>query len=261
VVLVAGGAAGYWLYGDRFPSVVSRLASGAAEKVTDVASRSSERLDSEEGARVVAENEARRLSVREARDSAVGWITLKSATRDAATPSRPGAANPLAPLAKRTGPAYVSLSPVQLAGVLAPLVRQLPPSARQVQLAIKRDQLLLRADIALREVTGAGALGSVIGGALDGRDTLFMAGTFEPVRPGLAQYRVRELRIKGIDVPSRVIPSLVSTLRRRAPRTGTTATADDYAQLAPDALPVPLPRTVADIRVVNGKVTLYKAAQ
>jgi hypothetical protein len=85
--------------------------------------------------------------------------------------------------------------------------------------------------------------------ALDGRDTLRMAGTLDLVRPGLAEYRVRELRMAGIAVPPRLIPSVLGALRRAA-------AADS---LPTDALPIPLPKAVADVRVANGKVTLYKA--
>ena len=99
VVLVAGGAVGYWLYGDRLPSVLSRAASGAADKVTDAAVRTSERLDSEEGARIAAEQEARRRAAREQRDRELGWVTV-NADKPAAPKS-----NPLAPLSRRRGPA------------------------------------------------------------------------------------------------------------------------------------------------------------
>ena len=54
VVLAVGGAAAYWLYGDRLPSVLSRAASGAASRVTGAATTASERLDSKQGARIIA---------------------------------------------------------------------------------------------------------------------------------------------------------------------------------------------------------------
>ena len=100
----------------------------------------------------------------------------------------------------------------------------------------------------VRDLAGDGALRGLLGAALDGRDTLRMAGTLDLVRPGLAEYRVRELRITGIDVPPRLIPSLLGAMRRGA-------AADS---LPTDALPIPLPKAVADVRVANGKVTLYK---
>ena len=65
----------------------------------------------------------------------------------------------------------------------------------------------------------------------------------------------QELRIKGIDVPTRVIPSLATALRRRA-----RYRVPQSDSLAPDALPVPLPSYVSDARVVSGALTLYRAA-
>jgi hypothetical protein len=46
-----------------------------------------------------------------------------------------------------------------------------------------------------------------------------------------------------------LIPSLIEAMHRGV-------TADS---LPSDALPIPLPKAVADVRVANGKVTLYKA--
>ncbi|MBL0938022.1 MAG: hypothetical protein IBJ03_03950 [Gemmatimonadaceae bacterium] len=251
VVILVGGAVGYWLYGDRLPSVLSRAASGAAETVTDVAVRTSERLDSQEGARIAAEEEARRRTRREARDRALGWVAI-----DADAPKlRKGVKDPLAPLRQRNGPAYVSLEASQVATVLAPLLAQLPPSVVTADIAFERDQLLLRTSVALRDFTNVNALGGILGKALDGEDTLFIAGPIEPVRPGLAQLRVKELRLKGLDLPPRIIPSLVGSLKRQALRAGAPM---DTVGITGDGLPVPLPRGVSDARVVNGALTLYR---
>ncbi len=259
-MLVAGGAAGYWLYGDRLPSVLSRAASGAADKVTDAAVRTSERLDSEEGSRIAAEQEARRRSAREARDRELGWVTVNA---DRPVPPK---VNPLAPLKRRNGPAYVSLDAGQVAGLLAPLLQQLPPSAATAQLALDGDQLLVRTSVSLSDFTGQTAIGSILGKALVGEDTLFLAGALEPVRPGLAEFHVRELRLKGIDVPTRLIPGIVRSLRgagtgvESSPTSGTAPNpAVTTEGVSADALPVPLPATVSDVRVVNGKLTLYRA--
>lgn len=251
VVLAVGAAGGYWLYGDRLPAVLSRAASGAADRMTDVAVRTSERLDSEEGARIASEEDAKRRAAREARDKALGWVTVQSGQRPA-----PAKSNPLAPLRRKNGPAYVSLNASQVAGLLTPLLQQLPPSAGRADVAFDRDQLLLRANVAWQDFTGESAFGAVVGKSLLGEDTLLIAGPLEPVRPGLAQLRVRELRVKGFDVPPRAIPSLIEALRRHA-----TAAPEgiDLTGLAADALPVPLPNTVSDARVVNGKLTLYRA--
>jgi hypothetical protein len=143
----------------------------------------------------------------------------------------------------------------------------LPPSATTAQLALDDDILLVRTAVSLSDFTGQSAIGAVLGKALVGEDTLFLAGPLEPVRPGLAQFRVRELRIRGIDVPTRLIPGLVRSLRRsevpeteRRDSVAVDSGAVSTLMLADDALPVWLPSTVSDVRVVNGKLTLYRAA-
>jgi len=148
----------------------------------------------------------------------------------------------------------VSLRAPELAAVLATgMVKVLPSSATRSEVAVVDEQVLMRTVVELRDVAGDGALGSLLGVALNGRDTLRMAGTLDLVRPGLAEYRVRELRMAGIDVPPRLIPSVLGAIRRAA---AAAAAADS---LSTDALPIPLPTAVADVRVANGKVTLYKA--
>lgn len=241
MVLAVGGVGAYWLYGDRLPSVLSRAATGAASRVTDAATMASERLDSNQGARIASENEAARRTDRAKREQSIAWARL--------SPGGTAGREAMARLARRNGPAYVSLRAPELAGVLAAGVsKALPSTASRPDLAIVDEQLLVRAVVDVRDLAGDGALRGLLGAALDGRDTLRMAGTLDLVRPGLAEYRVRELRITGIDVPPRLIPSLLGAMRRGA-------AADS---LPTDALPIPLPKAVADVRVANGKVTLYK---
>ena len=242
VVLAVGGVAGYWLYGDRLPSVLSRAASGAASRVTDAATKASERLDSNQGARIASESDSVRRAARSRVERSVVWARLQpagTAGRDA-----------IARMSRRDGPAFISLSAPEVAALLAGgMSKALPPSASRSEIAIVDERLLLRSVVDLRDVAGDGALRQLLGVALDGRDTLRLAGTLDLVRPGLAQFRVRELRIRGINVPPRLIPSLIAPMRR----------AVAAESLPPDALPIPLPKAVADVRVANGKVTLYKA--
>ena len=176
----------------------------------------------------------------------------------------------LAPLrAARTG-LSLAVGP-QIAGVLAPLQQLRHPRSR-CNSPSTASRCRARGGI-LRDLR-VQAHGHGPGWCADGTDTLFIAGPVEPVRPGVAQFRVRELRLKGVDVPPRFIPPLVRTLRQqgeqrlraRRERTGASAgtKADlgndiDLAGLADDGLPIPLPASVSDVRVVNGKLTLYRA--
>jgi len=245
VVLAVGSGAAYWLYGDRLPATLSRAASGAAIRVTDAASRASERLDSNQGARLVSENDAARRAAREnatKAEKAIVWARL--------APAAPAGREAIVRLSRRNGPAYVSLGAPEVAGLLAGgVATALPLSATQTEVAIADQLLMFRSVVNVRDVAGDGALRTLLGVALEGRDTLRLAGTLDLVRPGLAEYRVRALRIKGIDVPPRLIPSLIKAMRRANPTDS----------LSSDAVPIPLPKAVADVRVSNGKLTLYKA--
>jgi hypothetical protein len=246
-VLVAGGMGGYWLYGDRWPSVLSRTASGAAQQVTAAARRASERLDA-------GDDVGRPLE----RPSKEGPAADPS-SRPAATPEwvpldRPTEQRPPRPprMLRQTGPAYLSLGAADIARLLGgELLRALPRSTRHPELALVADQLLVRAVVDRADVAGSGGVAAVVGALLSGRDTVQLTGTLEVARPGLALYHVREVRMAGVDVPPRMIPSLLHALQRRLPSD----------TVASDALPIPLPLIVGDVRIANGSVTLYKAVR
>lgn len=210
---------GLWLYGEQLPDVVGRLAGRATRRVT--------------GDTTQVDPDAR-----------IPWASLTDATANGA--------QSVARLGRSNGPAYVTLGAGDLAGFLAAaLARQLPRSSVSPQVAVVGDRVLLRAEVDLRDFAGQGAFGSVVGAAMTGRDTLRMSGTLDAIHPGLAQYRVRSLRLGSVEVPPRVVPSLVGTLRGRV----------KIDSLAPNALPIPMPRYVSDVRVVNGRVTLYAKRQ
>lgn len=214
--MAAAGAGAYWLYGDQLPDGLGRLGGRARETVSPRATPPAPRV----------------------------WVSLDQASSSGV--------ETVMRLQRANGPAYVTLGATDLAGFLAlGLAQSLPRSSVNPQVAVEGDRVLLRAVVDLRDFAGTGAWGSVVGAALTGTDTLRLSGTLEAIRPGLAQYRVRDLHIKGVNVPTRVIPSLVSTLRRRA----------RIDSVAADGLPIVMPRYVADVRVNNGRVTLYRAVR
>lgn len=261
VVVVGAGAAGWWLYGDQLPSTLSRAAGRAADKVSDVSGTampgSRTRRDS-----ATAERGARGADARARDDTtpgdALAWATVVPSPEGAtgarsgtgASTSASASASALAPLLRRDGPAFVNLGAGELATALGgALPRQLPKSATRVQLALDGDQLLVRAALDATEIAGDGTLGRLLGTALSGRDSVQFGGTLTPLRPGMAQYRVESLRLKGIDVPPRLIPLVIGSLRRGARTDG----------LDDNAFALPLPRVVADLRLANSRLTLYKA--
>lgn len=155
-------------------------------------------------------------------------------------------------LSARSGPVYANVSAADLAAYISDELRaQLPPSADSMQAAVVGDQLKLRTVVDLSELGGAETLGP-LAQFLNRRDSLQFGGTLEIVRPGLAQFRVREIRLGQLAVPARLIPDILKRLNRGAP---------PPAGVARDALPLAVPAYVGDVRVGRGAVTLYKSVR
>lgn len=155
----------------------------------------------------------------------------------------------VARLGTRMGPVFADVAPADLSAYLfQELSHQLPPSAQHVEAAVLHGELAVRASIAMRDLGAARKLGP-LGAVLGERANVELDGTLDIVRPGLAEYRVRALRVGRLGVPSAMIPRLVRELERGRRPSG----------LASDALPLVAPREIADVRIRPKTITLYKA--
>ena len=195
----------------------------------------------------------------------VGWIT-----RDrwmSKVPGAPAAAvattpvwQPLSPSAgekgKRAieamqapgGPVFANLTAAEIGSYVFQTVgKTLPSSSDSVQAAVIGDALYVSAIVPMKDVAGTGALGP-LGGLLNAREKITIGGGFRVVRPGLSEFQVREIKIRDFKVPSGALPRLVQQISRGNRPEG----------IAADALPVPTPKNLADVRIANGKVTIYK---
>lgn len=142
----------------------------------------------------------------------------------------------------------VSLAPAQAVGmVLDSLISQLPGSGQGVEAAVIGDRLYLRAPIPLSELGGE-VLGP-LRAMLDARENLVLGGTLDVVRPGLAQYRVTEVKVRDFALPARVVPRLLRELRRGAAQP---------EGVADDAVPIRLSTSVGAVSVGKGRVSLYR---
>lgn len=151
-------------------------------------------------------------------------------------------------LGKRRGPVFANLSPGDLtAYVLEELSKQLPPSADHIEAAAFGRQLHLRAEVDIRDLGDTRALGP-LADVLGDRAQVQLGGTLEVVHPGLAEYRVESLRVHDLTIPPPMIPRLLARLAR-APRP---------SGVAADALALTVPPYIADVRIHDGKITLYK---
>ena len=105
----------------------------------------------------------------------------------------------------------------------------------------------VRAVVKTSELKGLGSIAGILGD----REHVELSGTLHVVKPGLGEFQVEDAKVRGLSIPHGMISSLIDRFDKGPRRDG----------VSPDALPLPLPPYVGDIRVANGKITLYKNVQ
>ena len=154
-------------------------------------------------------------------------------------------------LSRPSGPVFTNVGGADLASyIFDELSKQLPPSSQELEAAVIDDRLHVRALVKISDFGGSGSLGP-LAAMLGDREPVEFGGTLELVRPGLAQYRVKVLRLRELSVPSRMIPRLLQRVARGSRPPG----------LGEDGLPLEVPAFIADVRIGQGRVTLYKSIQ
>lgn len=131
--------------------------------------------------------------------------------------------------------------------VMKALLGRLPANGDSAEAAVVGNELYVRAKVRLRDLGGSAVLGP-LASLLNERERLQLGGTFRVVKPGLTEYQVRQIRLGKFGVPSAVIPKLLGHIAREA----------GLDSVAANALPIPTPKYLVDIRVANGHLTLYK---
>ncbi|NUO63707.1 MAG: hypothetical protein HOQ11_09735 [Gemmatimonadaceae bacterium] len=196
---------------------------------------------------------------------AVGWLlrdqlfrglrssseTTAATTWESLSPA--GAARMRAALAKLQdprGPVFVSVRPADLASyVYEQLAKQLPPSADSLEAGAFGERLYVRASVKPSDFGGSDVLGPLAGFLAD-RERMQFGGTFHIIRPGLAEFRVQEIRFREFPVPTGAIPRLLRRIEKGARPQG----------VSEDGLPLVVPSYIGDVRVKPGTVTLYRNA-
>lgn len=171
---------------------------------------------------------------------APAWEPLSDAGADRARTA-------LTKLSQPRGPVYQTISGADAASfVFRELARQMPASTDSIQAMVSGDEIAMRAVVKLSELGGADALGAA--GLVGDREPVQFTGTMRVVEPGVGEFQIRDVKVRGIGIPH----GMIATLIRRFARGQRPAAVDA------DALPLPLPPYIGDIRVANGKITLYK---
>ena len=81
------------------------------------------------------------------------------------------------------------------------------------------------------------------------RERLQFGGTFHVLRPGMAEFQVKDIRLRDFSVPAATIPRLLRQIWRGTRPEG----------LSPDGLPVVIPAYLGDVRITNETITIHKA--
>jgi hypothetical protein len=152
-------------------------------------------------------------------------------------------------LSARNGPVYANVAPGDLAAyIFQELSHTLPSSADSIEAGAFGDRLYVRAIVKTKDLGGSGALGP-LSALLGDRERVQLGGTLRIIRPGLAELQVKEIKIREITLPQALIPRLISQISKDRP-----------AGMSADALPLKTPEYIGDLRVSDGKITLYKTA-
>ncbi len=150
----------------------------------------------------------------------------------------------LAKLSQPSGPVFETLSGADVASyAFRELSKQLP-EADSMAVRVDGERISMRAIVKTSDIRGLGTIGSMLGD----REHVELTGTMRVVKPGLAEFQVQDAKIRGLSLPRGMIGTLISRFQKGPRKEGVDA----------DALPLPLPPYVGDIRVANGKITLYK---
>lgn len=154
-------------------------------------------------------------------------------------------------LSQPRGPVFQTLSGADVASyVFQSLAKSMPQSADSTEAMVAGDKMQLRSVVRLADLGGASSLGP-LASMLGERERVQFTGTLRVVQPRVGEFEVQQVKIGAIAVPQSMIPTLIKRFDH-GPRP---------AGLDADALPLPLPPYIGDIRVANGKITLYKNVQ
>jgi hypothetical protein len=155
-------------------------------------------------------------------------------------------------LGRQSGPVFANLTPAEAASYIFTVVaKQLPPSAKNAEAAIIGDRLYVRSDVELKDFGGSKALGPV-GMLLGERDSVRFGGTINMLKPGLGEFLVQEVKLGRIEVPNGLIPRLLTQMKQRS---------KPVEGISQNGLPMVMPAYISDVRISNGKITLYKSVQ
>lgn len=169
-------------------------------------------------------------------------ITPEAAQRGARAAAR---------LSEKSGPVYATLTPAEFAAwQLEPTLKALDDASARAEAAAHGDTLFVRAQVAVNELGDPKTLGP-LAEMLDGRHPVVMGGRLAMDGQKHISLQVTTLTVNDLRLPLRLTARIISRM------------SDDPSvdSIARGVVTIPAPKGVADVRVTNGKVILYKAVK
>jgi hypothetical protein len=152
-------------------------------------------------------------------------------------------------LSKSRGPVYQTVSAGDVASLaLSEAAVNTNGVADSLAAKIVGDRMYMQANANMSQLKGK--LGP-LGGMLQDREHVELSGSFLVVKPGMGAFVVKSARVGEVTIPEGMIPRVVDQVVRTQRPAG----------LPANALPLPLPGYIGDIRIANGRVNLYKNTQ
>ena len=152
--------------------------------------------------------------------------------------------DPASRIRRPDGAAFVSLTPAQLATLIE---GSLAGAANQPEVAITDDEVRARAMVDLTRLPQVESLGPA-GRLLQGKPQVEVAGRPSVESPGVGRLVVTDVRVGGVQLPQSARSALFAQLARSMPSLSVEGNTVKFS----------VPRSVGDIRVAQGKVTVYK---
>ncbi len=146
--------------------------------------------------------------------------------------------------ARSSDGAFASLGPAQIATLIE---GALAGAASRPEVAIVDDEVRARAEVDLTRLQQVESLGPA-GRLLRGKPTVEVAGRPSVEGPGTGRLIVTDVRVEGVQLPQTARKALFAQLARSLP----TLNVDG------NTIKFTVPGSVGDIRVAQGRVTVYK---
>ena len=155
----------------------------------------------------------------------------------------------IATLSNRSGRVYADVGAGDFAAyTIGSAIRELSHDSTGAEALARDEHLYVRAMVNVADLADATALGP-LGTMLTGKQEVTVRGKLEVISTGHAQFIVDQIAFKELQLPTALIEKIVSRVDAR----------ERTASMPKNAIPVTIPRELADVRVAKGHVVLYKS--